>query len=80
MRYFCDLGRTDQFAYLFQLYNSRPLSFAEFSGPDIMPLPLVRLVGQVKGLSSPRPTMTLPPRNGGMPSGNATPIRSSSAL
>ena len=50
VRYFCDLGRTDQFAYLFQLYNNRPRSFAEFSGPDIMPLPLVRLVGQVKGL------------------------------
>ena len=35
IRYFCDLGVTDQFAYLFQIYNSRVRPFAAFSGRDI---------------------------------------------
>ena len=43
IRYFCDLGVTDQFAYLFQMYNSRVRSFEEFSGRDIMPLYIVDL-------------------------------------
>jgi hypothetical protein len=50
VRYFCDLGRTDAFAYLFQLYNNRPRPFAEFSGPDLMPLPLATFLGEVLGL------------------------------
>jgi hypothetical protein len=50
IRYFCDLGVTDQFAYLFQIYNSRLRNFQEFSGRDIMPLYIVELIRQVRGL------------------------------
>lgn len=50
IRFFCDLCQTDQFAYLFQIYNSRLRSFMEFSGQDIMPLPLVDLVREVRNI------------------------------
>lgn len=50
IRNFCDLGATDQFAYLFQIYNSHLRPFTEFSGRDIMPLYIVDLVRQVRGL------------------------------
>jgi hypothetical protein len=50
IRNFCDLGATDQFAYLFQIYNCRLRPFAEFSGRDIMPLYIVDLIRQVRGL------------------------------
>jgi hypothetical protein len=50
IRYFCDLGVTDQFAYLFQIYNTRVRYFDEFSGRDIMPLYIVELIRQVRNL------------------------------
>jgi hypothetical protein len=48
LNYFCDLGRTDAFAYLFQLYNFLPRAFAAFTGPDPVPQELARLIGEVK--------------------------------
>jgi hypothetical protein len=48
VRYFCDLGGSDRFTHLFQLYNSRPRPFGEFAGPDPMPLELIRLVRRLK--------------------------------
>jgi hypothetical protein len=50
IRYFCDLGVTDQFAYLFQLYNIRVRHFDEFSGRDIMPLYIIDLIREVRRL------------------------------
>ncbi len=50
VRHFCDLGRTRNFAHLFQMYNRTPRWFTEFEGRDVMPLPIVELVGQVRGL------------------------------
>jgi hypothetical protein len=50
LRYFCDLGATDQFAYLFQIYNSRVRFFDEFSGRDIMPLFIVDLIRKTRHL------------------------------
>jgi hypothetical protein len=49
-RYFCDLGASDQFAYLFQLYNRELRSIDEFQGRDVMPLPILQLVSQVRQL------------------------------
>ena len=49
VRYFCDLGRTDPFAHLFQLYNNRLRPFAEFTGPDLMPPSLTAFLGAVRG-------------------------------
>ena len=48
--YFCDLCATDQFAYLFQMYNRDSRLFDQFEGRDIMPLPISELVGKVKNL------------------------------
>ena len=50
IRFFCDLCETDQFAYLCQMYNCKVRLFTEFSGRDIMPLPLVNLVREVRNL------------------------------
>jgi hypothetical protein len=50
IRYFCDLGVTDQFAYLFQIYNSRVRPFVEFSGRDIMPLYIVDYIKRTRQL------------------------------
>jgi hypothetical protein len=47
-RYFCDLGASDQFAYLFQLYNRELRNFEQFQGRDVMPLPILQLVSQVR--------------------------------
>lgn len=48
LRYFADLGGSDRFAHLFQLYNSRPRPLGEFAGPDPMPLELIRLIQRLK--------------------------------
>jgi hypothetical protein len=50
VRYFCDLGVTDEFAYLFQMYNNGQRLFSEFEGRDVMPLPIAELVGKVRKL------------------------------
>jgi hypothetical protein len=50
IRYFCDLGVTDQFAYLFQIYNTRVRPFVEFSGRDIMPLYIVDYIKRTRQL------------------------------
>lgn len=50
VHYFCDLVDSDRFAYLFQMYNYKLRSFDEFQGRDIMPLPILQVVGKVKTL------------------------------
>jgi hypothetical protein len=50
VRYFCDLGPSDRFAYLFQIYNHVPCFFEELKGNEIMPLPIAQVVAQVRGL------------------------------
>lgn len=48
--YFCNLGVSDQFAYLFQIYNHQARSFDEFNSRNVMPVPILDLVTQVRQL------------------------------
>jgi hypothetical protein len=48
VRYFCDLAATDRFAHLFQIYNHSPRYFKEFTGRDVIPLPIIEFVGKVR--------------------------------
>jgi hypothetical protein len=50
VEYFCNLGASDQFAYLFQIYNHQLRSFDQFYSRDVMPVPILDLVTQVRQL------------------------------
>jgi hypothetical protein len=46
----CDFGKSDRFAYFFQMYNDLPRFFYQLEGQDILPLPIVQLITQVSSL------------------------------
>jgi hypothetical protein len=46
--FFSNLVGTNQFAWLYQLYNYQTRRFNEFTGRDIMPLPILNLIEKVK--------------------------------
>jgi hypothetical protein len=48
VEYFCELGKSDPFAYLFQLYNDTHRPFHAFTGPDPVPLELARVITEFR--------------------------------
>lgn len=46
VRFFCDQVSTKEFAWLYQIYNRRTRPLKQFSGRDIIPLPLMKVMEQ----------------------------------
>lgn len=46
--FFCEQMPTKNFAWLYQIYNRRVRPMSEFSGRDIMPLPMVKIMDEAK--------------------------------
>ena len=46
--FFCNAVGTNSFSNLFQIYNRRIRGFARFSGRDIMPLSIAKLIGEAQ--------------------------------
>lgn len=44
LRYFCDAVGTEAFSSLYQIYNRRVRGFQRFSGRDIIPVPIAKLI------------------------------------
>ena len=48
VKFFCDAVGTKEFAWLYQIYNRRTRPLKNFSGRDIVPLPIMKIIESVR--------------------------------